>query len=92
MHIKRNVSDIILGTIMNMKGKKKDTAMSRLDLQAFNIRADLHPREKDEKLELPPAPYVLSQKQKQELCKFLKEVKVPDGISSNMKECKYERM
>ena len=94
MHIERNVSDIILRTIMNMKGKTKDTAMSRLDLQAFNIRADLHPREKGDKLELPPAPYVLSQKQKQELCKFLKEVKVLDGFSSNisrcvnMKECK----
>jgi len=62
MHIERNVSDIILRTVMNMKGKTKDTIMARLDLQAFNIRPDLHPYEKGSKLELPPAPYALSQK------------------------------
>ena len=84
MHIERNVSDIILGTIMNMKGKTKDTAQSRLDLQAFNIRPELYPQKKGNKLELPLAPYTLSHKQKQELCKFLKDVKVPDGFSSKI--------
>ena len=69
---------------MNMKGKTKDIAMSRLDLQAFNIRADLLPHKNGDKLELPPAPYVLSQQQKQELYKFFKKVKVPDGFSSNI--------
>ena len=46
MHIERNVSDIILGTVMNMKEKTKDTIMAHLDLQAFNLRPDLHPHEK----------------------------------------------
>ena len=64
--------------------------MSCLDMQAFNIRLDLHPRQKCNKLELAPAPYRLSHKQKQELCKFLKDVKVPDGFSCNISRCKLE--
>jgi len=31
MHIEKNVCDIILGTLMNMKGKTKDNVKSRLD-------------------------------------------------------------
>jgi len=46
MHIEKNVFDIILGITMNIKGKTKDTIMACVDLQAFNIRSDLHPYEK----------------------------------------------
>jgi len=87
MHIEKNVCDIILGTLMNMKGKTKDNVKSRLDLQALNMRPELHPRQKGNKLELPPAPYTLSRKQKQVLCEFLKGVKVSDGFSSNISRC-----
>ena len=38
MHIEKNVCDIVLGTIMNMKGKKKDAIKSHPDLQAMQIR------------------------------------------------------
>jgi len=43
MHIEKNVCDIILGAIMNMKEKTKDKVKSHLDLQALNIRPELHP-------------------------------------------------
>ena len=62
MHIEKNACDIILGTIMNMKGKTKDNVKSRLDLQALNIRPELPPRQEGNKFELPPTSYTLSQK------------------------------
>ncbi|XP_058009346.1 uncharacterized protein LOC131183171 [Hevea brasiliensis] len=43
MHIEKNICDNILGTIMNIKGKTKDGIKTRLDLQALNIRPELHP-------------------------------------------------
>ena len=87
MHIKRNVFDIIFRIIMNTKGKNKDTIMSYLDLQAFNTKPYLHPHEKGSKLGLPPTPYTLSPKQMQERWKFLEDVKVPNGFSSNASRC-----
>ena len=46
MHIEKNICDIILGTLLNIKGKTKDTIKTRLDLQAMNIRKELHPIKK----------------------------------------------
>ena len=52
--------DIILGTVMNTKGKTKDTMRARLDLQAMQIRPEFHPIQIGNKLELPSASYSLS--------------------------------
>ncbi|XP_056688246.1 uncharacterized protein [Spinacia oleracea] len=38
MHIEKNICDSVLGTIMNIKGKTKDTIKSRHDLEAMGIR------------------------------------------------------
>ncbi|CAL1411660.1 unnamed protein product [Linum trigynum] len=43
MHIEKNVCDNVLGTIMNLKGKTKDTMKARLDLVEMKLRAELHP-------------------------------------------------
>jgi len=67
MHIEKNVCDIILGTIMNTKGKTKDTIKSRLDLQAMQIRPELHPVQKGSKIELPPAAYSIVPKAQRSL-------------------------
>ncbi|PRQ40943.1 hypothetical protein RchiOBHm_Chr4g0441621 [Rosa chinensis] len=44
MHIEKNICDSILGTLLNLKGKSKDGLMSRKDLEAMQIRQDLHPK------------------------------------------------
>jgi len=87
MHIEKNVGDIVLGTIIDMKGKTKDTIKSCLVLQAMQIRLELHPVQKGSKIELPPASYLFSRKHKEVFCKFLKELRVPDGFSSNISHC-----
>ncbi|XP_050229112.1 uncharacterized protein LOC126678253 [Mercurialis annua] len=84
MHIEKNICDSILGTIMNIKGKTKDTFKSRLDLQAMKIRQELHPIKHGDKYKMPLASYTLSPEEKHKFCLFLKELKVPDGFSSNI--------
>nr|XP_009619376.1 uncharacterized protein LOC104111395 isoform X1 [Nicotiana tomentosiformis] len=59
MHIEKNICDNIMGTIMNVKGKTKDTIKTRLDLQEMNNMPELHPIKKGEKVEVPNACYTL---------------------------------
>lgn len=87
MHIEKNICDNILGTILNVKGKTKDTLNSRLDLQAMNIKKELHPIERGDKYELPTASYTLSPTVKHKFFTSLKNLKVPDGFSSNISQC-----
>ncbi|CAN1782437.1 hypothetical protein LINPERHAP1_LOCUS15825 [Linum perenne] len=87
MHIEKNVCDNVLGTIMNLAGKTKDTLKTRLDLEAMGIRKDLHPIREGNKVSIPHATYTLSQDMKREFCQFLKKLKVPDGFSSNISQC-----
>lgn len=70
MHIEKNIYDNILGTIMNVQGKTKDTIKIRLDLQEMNIRPELHPIQKGEKYEIPIACYTLSPQEKHNFCLF----------------------
>jgi hypothetical protein len=42
MHIEKNICDSILGTLMNIPGKTKDTTNARRDLREMGIRKELH--------------------------------------------------
>ncbi|XP_074361841.1 uncharacterized protein LOC141702039 [Apium graveolens] len=43
MHIEKNVCDNIIGTLLNMKYKTKDSIASRLDITDMGVRTDLAP-------------------------------------------------
>ena len=43
MHIEKNICDNLLGTLLKLEGKTKDTVNSRIDLVAMGIRCKLHP-------------------------------------------------
>lgn len=49
------------------------------------IRTELGPVKKGRRTCLPLAAFTLSRKEKKILCKFLSEVKVPEGYSSNIR-------
>ncbi|WMV09400.1 hypothetical protein MTR67_002785 [Solanum verrucosum] len=68
-------------------GKTKDTINTRLDLKEMNIRPELYPIQRGEKVEVSTAYYTLSPEDKHKLCLFLKNLKVPDGFSSNISQC-----
>ena len=41
MHIKKNVCDSIIGTLLSLPGKTKDSLASRLDLVEIGVRREL---------------------------------------------------
>ncbi|KAH0730064.1 hypothetical protein KY289_001252 [Solanum tuberosum] len=53
----------------------------------MNIQPELHPIQRGEKVEVPTACCILSPEDKHKLCLFLKNLKVPDGFSSNISQC-----
>ncbi|GJX08844.1 hypothetical protein Tco_0196776 [Tanacetum coccineum] len=85
MHIEKNVSDNILGTLLDLDGKTKDNENTRKDLEEMGIRHDLHLINRPNgKPYLPPACYTMSPVEKSNFLQLLKDLKVPDGYSSNI--------
>ena len=88
MHIQKNICDSILGTLLNIEGKTKDTFKATQDLEDMNIRNELHLIKRiDGKYVMPAACYTLSKAERQGFCEFLKSMKFPDGYASNISRC-----
>ncbi|XP_024023057.1 uncharacterized protein LOC112092090 [Morus notabilis] len=81
MHIEKNICDNLVGTVLGIDGKSKDTKKARLGLQELNIRKELHLDGKGKK---PPACFTLSTTERKAFCQFLKSVKFPDGYAANL--------
>ena len=71
MHVEKNICESILGTLLDIEGKSKDSEKARLDMQHLGIRKDQHPMLENGKYTLPPALYSLEKEDKKLLCKFL---------------------
>ena len=84
MHIEKNVCDNVIYTLLNEHGKTKDHLNARKDLEALNIRRDLWASENGK---YPPALFTMTNSQKDVFLHRLKNVKVPDGYSSNISRC-----
>ena len=79
--------DNLIGTLLKIEGKTKDTTNAWLDLQDLKIRKDLHLVEVGNRLVKPHASYTLTSNEQIELCKFLKAVKFSDRFISNISPC-----
>lgn len=84
MHIEKNVCELLLATILNIKDKTKDDLNSRLDLKEWGIRRSLHPEPAGEQWRLPHACYVMNASERLQFLRVLENIKVPDGYSSNI--------
>ena len=85
MHIEKNFFDNIMNTLMNVKGKSKDTINSRLDMEIFCDRPHLHI---DVSSQAPFPPYTLNEDERRSLLECVKHaVKFPDGYASNLANC-----
>jgi hypothetical protein len=76
-HAEKNVCKSLVGTLLDIPGKTKDTLNAWMDLEEMKLRKDLH----HETLEngskkLPTACYTLSKLEKRSLCNCLHEIKV----------------
>ncbi|XP_057444023.1 uncharacterized protein LOC130736195 [Lotus japonicus] len=43
MHVEKNICESVIGTLLDLEGKTKDTIKSRLDLQRMGLKKQLHP-------------------------------------------------
>ncbi|XP_045831553.1 uncharacterized protein LOC123922941 [Trifolium pratense] len=84
MHIEKNVCDNVLYTLLHDKSKSKDNLNARKDLIDMDIRHDLWP---DEKGRYRLAVFSLTRDTKRLFLNTLKNVRVPDGYSSNISRC-----
>ncbi|CAD6336419.1 unnamed protein product [Miscanthus lutarioriparius] len=83
----KNICESLLGTLLELQGKCKDSEKARLDMQHLGIRPDQHLVLKKGKYTLPPALYSLGKDDKEIMCKFLHGVKFPDGYAANIRRC-----
>jgi hypothetical protein len=42
MHVEKNVYEVLVGTLLYILGKTKDTLKARMDLEVMKLRKDLH--------------------------------------------------
>jgi hypothetical protein len=87
MHIEKNICESLVGTILEIPGKTKDTPKARLDCSDLGIKENLQFIDEDDDCEMPKARYSLAKTQKDAFCKFLEELKFPDGYASNISRC-----
>lgn len=86
MHIEKNVFDNMFNTVMDIKGKTKDTLNGRKDMSKSCDRPEIAvPPESDGPK--PKAAYTLSRDQKRMICQWLMHLRFPDGYASNLGRC-----
>jgi hypothetical protein len=86
MHVEKNVCEALVGTLLDIPGKIKDTLKARMDLEEMKLRKDLHHETLDNgSKNLPTTCYTLSKHQdKMSLCNCLHGIKVLTGYSDNV--------
>jgi len=88
MHIEKNFFDNILNTVMNVSGKTKHNEKARMDLALYCSRPDLEMKLlANGKMFKPKANYSLTIEEAKLVCRWIKELRVPDGYSSNLARC-----
>ncbi|KAK9054123.1 hypothetical protein SSX86_025200 [Deinandra increscens subsp. villosa] len=85
MHIEKNVCDSLLGLLLNIPGKSKDGVNIRKDMLLMNIRPNLAPEQRGDRIYLPPACYNTSKEERKQFCQCLHDIKVPSTYSANIK-------
>ncbi|CAL9021841.1 unnamed protein product [Prunus brigantina] len=87
MHVEKNVFDTLMGTILDIEGKTKDTIKARLDLEKMGIRRGLWMKRDSHKARRDLAFFSMKPNDKKEFLKFVSTVKFPDGYASNIARC-----
>ncbi|XP_074369118.1 uncharacterized protein LOC141709581 [Apium graveolens] len=85
MHIKKNICEALLGTLLNIPRKTKDGESVRLDMADMGIRTELRPKTPGKKEKVPLASWNLSNAEKKVVCSSFLQMKLLDGFCSNIK-------
>ena len=86
MHVEKNVCDNLLGTILNIDGKLKDTNNARLDLANLNVCPELHMVKNGNKWIKLAAKFTWSVADQQRFCSFIKNVRFPNTFATNLRK------
>jgi Transposase family tnp2 len=92
MHVEKNAAESIIGILIDAE-KSKDNLNARFDLQKIGVQKDLHPilvvdkKIGKKKYEYAVGTYTLSKEERRKFCKFLLDLKLPHGFSSNITRC-----
>jgi len=86
MHVQKNVCDNILGTLLEIPGKK-DSLKARLDLIDMNMHEKLRVQHVGDKYQIPKAPYNLTLTKRRQVVTLLSKLVVPDSYCSNINQC-----
>jgi hypothetical protein len=74
-----------MNLLLDIPSKTKDGLSDHKDLQALEIREELHPQERPNKRAyLPPASYTLTTEEKRAICRCVHGIRVPTGFSTNI--------
>ena len=87
MHIEKIIFDNIFYTILNVKGRTKDTVKAHLDLEDIRIRKKLHLIWQRDRLVKLLACYVLNWRKRNQFLAYLRSTRFFDGYASNLKWC-----
>ncbi|CAL8175742.1 unnamed protein product [Prunus armeniaca] len=87
MHVEKNVFDTLVGMILDIEGKTKDTIKAHLDLERMGIRRGLWMNRDNVKARRDLAFFSMKPNDKKEFLKFVSSVKFPDGYASNIARC-----
>nr|XP_028946890.1 uncharacterized protein LOC103415040 [Malus domestica] len=83
----KNVFDTLVGTILDIEGKMKDTIEARLDLEQMGIRSSLWMKKVGGTLKKGHPFFTVKPNGKKEFFNFISSVKFPDGYASNISHC-----
>nr|XP_029151021.1 uncharacterized protein LOC114923968 [Arachis hypogaea] len=87
MHIEKNVFDNIMNTVMDTE-RTKDNEKATLDMAVLCKRPDLNlVQVREGHWAKPKGNYVLTLQQRKNVCKWVQELKMPDGYVSNLQRC-----
>src|SRR4051812_1618104 len=89
MHIRKNICNNLVSTLLELDGENKDTFKVGYDCEALCTRRYLRvqPTEIEKDLICPYALYYLNKEQKTGFCQYLWDWTFPDGFCSNMGKC-----
>ncbi|KAL6219265.1 hypothetical protein ACLB2K_012471 [Fragaria x ananassa] len=89
MHIEKNVTDSVLGTLLGLQGKNKDSKNARNNMVLLNVKHGLHlvTTEGNNDTIYPPASFNLLKDEKTMMCEVMADYRPPDGWSSNIGSC-----
>lgn len=89
MHTEKNIAESIVGTLLDIPGKTKDSINTRHDLKEMKIKRNLWPTKDSHGKYIydHDAPWTLKQDEREIFCRRLKDTKLPDGYASNISNC-----